>query len=440
MLEVRCRSGGSWWPAHCPFEGKSTIVFNLGLAFGEVGKRVIIADADFHRPTLHRIAKTAARKGFTDLLAGTSKLIDTITPDHRQRPARPARQRPHRPRPHRSRDRPAGRGPRRHVGRGRLRADGLVADPAHPDNLYMAAAADGIVLVVAVRADAASGPAAHQGDSRALGNADPRRRAQPDAGQAAELPTTSSTARTTAPSPNQDERRRTEPCGSTCFGRSSRRAPRASASSDSATSGLSLAVELAKAGFTVRGIDLDLERVSLLNRGESYLVDVPAETLAPLVADGRLYRHPPPSRTPAPGGRPDHLRPDAAPEEQGAGHLVHPVGGGEPAAAPAPGQLMVLESTTYPGTTEEVVQPRLESAGSASIGARLLPGLLAGAGGSREQAVHHRQHPQGGRRRDARLHRAGGGALPAGDLERVSRSRARGWPRRPSCWRTPSAA
>ena len=52
--------------------------------------------------------------------------------------------------------------------------------------------------------------------------------------------------------------------------------------------GLSLAVELAKAGLTVRGVDLDLERVSLLNRGESYLVDVPADVLKPLVASGRL--------------------------------------------------------------------------------------------------------------------------------------------------------
>src|SRR5678816_2849752 len=83
-----------------PFEGKSTVVFNLGLAFGEVGKRVIVADADFHRPTLRRIANTDQRKGFTDLLAGNTKLADTITPI--------------------------------------------------PDNLYMAAAADGIVLVVAV--------------------------------------------------------------------------------------------------------------------------------------------------------------------------------------------------------------------------------------------------------------------------------------------------
>ena len=52
--------------------------------------------------------------------------------------------------------------------------------------------------------------------------------------------------------------------------------------------GLSLAVELAKSGFVVRGIDLDLERVNLLNRGESYLVDVATENLAPLVAAGRL--------------------------------------------------------------------------------------------------------------------------------------------------------
>jgi len=52
--------------------------------------------------------------------------------------------------------------------------------------------------------------------------------------------------------------------------------------------GLSLAVEIAKAGFTVRGVDVDLERVARLNRGESYLSDVATETLAPLVGGGRL--------------------------------------------------------------------------------------------------------------------------------------------------------
>jgi capsular exopolysaccharide synthesis family protein len=133
-----------------PFEGKSTVVFNLGLAFGEVGKRVIIADADFHRPTLHRIANTPARKGFTDLLAGTSKFTDTVTPiTDNVRLA------------------PRGSGlnvpARTGLGTDRLpqilgtmseEADYVLVDSSPilliPDNLYMAAAADGILLVVAV--------------------------------------------------------------------------------------------------------------------------------------------------------------------------------------------------------------------------------------------------------------------------------------------------
>ena len=133
-----------------PFEGKSTVVFNLGLAFGEVGKRVIIADGDFHRPTLHRIANTAPRKGFTDLLAGTTQLTDTITPitDNVQLAPRgsglmaPAR---------------TGLGTDRLtkiLGEMSEEADYVLLDTSPilliPDNLYMAAAAEGIVLVVAV--------------------------------------------------------------------------------------------------------------------------------------------------------------------------------------------------------------------------------------------------------------------------------------------------
>jgi capsular exopolysaccharide synthesis family protein len=133
-----------------PFEGKSTVVFNLGLAFGEVGKRVIIADGDFHRPTLHRIANTSPRKGFTDLLAGTTQLTDTITPitDNVQLAPRgsalmaPAR---------------TGLGTdrlSRILGEMSEEADYVLLDTSPilliPDNLYMAAAAEGIVLVVAV--------------------------------------------------------------------------------------------------------------------------------------------------------------------------------------------------------------------------------------------------------------------------------------------------
>lgn len=133
-----------------PFEGKSTVVFNLGLAFGEVGKRVIIADADFHRPTLHRIANTSTRKGFTDLLAGTSELQETITPITENVQLAPRG------------------GVLNALARGGLGTDRLgkilqdMSDEVDyvlmdsspilliPDNLYMAAAADGIVLVVAI--------------------------------------------------------------------------------------------------------------------------------------------------------------------------------------------------------------------------------------------------------------------------------------------------
>jgi succinoglycan biosynthesis transport protein ExoP len=133
-----------------PFEGKSTVVFNLGLAFGEVGKRVLVADADFHRPTLHRIANTASRKGFTDLLAGTTTLVDTITPITENVQLAP-------------RGGALTASARNGLGTDRLtkvlgdmsdEADYVLLDSSPilliPDNLYMAAAADGIVLVVSV--------------------------------------------------------------------------------------------------------------------------------------------------------------------------------------------------------------------------------------------------------------------------------------------------
>jgi capsular exopolysaccharide synthesis family protein len=133
-----------------PFEGKSTVVFNLALAFGEVGKRVIIADADFHRPTLHRIANATPRKGFTDLLAGTSTLVDTITPiteNVQLAPRGGALTAPAR----------TGLGTQRLtkiLGDMSDEADYVLMDSSPilliPDNLYMAAASDGIVLVVAV--------------------------------------------------------------------------------------------------------------------------------------------------------------------------------------------------------------------------------------------------------------------------------------------------
>ena len=126
--------------------------------------------------------------------------------------------------------------------------------------------------------------------------------------------------------------------------------------------GLSLAVELAKAGIVVRGVDLDLERVSLLNRGETYLVDVPAETLAPLVASGRLSGSTSFEETSASDAViicvPTPLRKSKEPDIS---YILSAVESLLPYLHP--GQLMVLESTTYPGTTEEVVLPRLQQNG-----------------------------------------------------------------------------
>ena len=130
-----------------PGEGKSTVVYNLGLALGEVGKRVIIADADFHRPTLHRTAKTNNERGFTDLLAGTGDLSHSLTEiSNGVRLASrgsgltvPAR---------------AGLGTRRLVEvleDMSAEADYVLIDSSPalliPENLYVAAAADGIILV-----------------------------------------------------------------------------------------------------------------------------------------------------------------------------------------------------------------------------------------------------------------------------------------------------
>ena len=126
--------------------------------------------------------------------------------------------------------------------------------------------------------------------------------------------------------------------------------------------GLSLAVELAKAGMVVRGIDLDLERVNLLNRGESYLVDVPAATLAPLVASGRLSG----STAFDEAGDADALiicvpTPLRKSKEPDISYILSALESLLPHLRP--GQLMVLESTTYPGTTEEVVLPQLQAHG-----------------------------------------------------------------------------
>jgi UDP-N-acetyl-D-glucosamine dehydrogenase len=126
--------------------------------------------------------------------------------------------------------------------------------------------------------------------------------------------------------------------------------------------GLPLAVEFAKAGFFVTGIDVLQHKVDAINRGESYIQDIPTEVLRPLVESGHIKATsdfaavadldtiniavPTPLRKTK---DPDMTFIDSACTEIGRHFKA--------------GKLVILESTTYPGTTEEVVLPMLAQDG-----------------------------------------------------------------------------
>lgn len=126
--------------------------------------------------------------------------------------------------------------------------------------------------------------------------------------------------------------------------------------------GLPLAVEFARAGFRTTGIDLDASKIARLTAGESYIDDVPTEDVAALTAAGTLTAT---SRFDAVADLdtinicvPTPLRKTKDPD------LSFIVAAAEQIAPRLrPGMLVILESTTYPGTTEELVQPLLEISG-----------------------------------------------------------------------------
>jgi UDP-N-acetyl-D-glucosamine dehydrogenase len=126
--------------------------------------------------------------------------------------------------------------------------------------------------------------------------------------------------------------------------------------------GLPLAVEFAKAGFDVTGIDLNQEKTDQVNAGVSYIGDIKSEDLAPLVRSGKLRATTDFSAlleldtiniaVPTPLRKtkdPDMSYIDAACRE--IARYLHP------------GLLVILESTTYPGTTDELVLPMLSQSG-----------------------------------------------------------------------------
>ncbi|NPV70683.1 MAG: nucleotide sugar dehydrogenase [Firmicutes bacterium] len=126
--------------------------------------------------------------------------------------------------------------------------------------------------------------------------------------------------------------------------------------------GLPLAVEKAKVGFRVWCIDRNPRRVEMLNRGENYILDVKPDELASLVGQGRIR-----ATTEFDALDecdvviicvPTPLTVNREPDLQYVVHVADKIG-----ERLRRGQLVSLESTTYPGTTQEVVLPRLERSG-----------------------------------------------------------------------------
>ena len=131
--------------------------------------------------------------------------------------------------------------------------------------------------------------------------------------------------------------------------------------------GLPLAVVFAEAGFDVVGIEVDARKVDLLNQGQSYIQDVPSAQVAALVSAGKLKATldfsvlkeieavsicvPTPLRK---TGDPDLSFIVSASE--GVAPYAHP------------GMVVVLESSTYPGTTREMVLPRLTGQNGLTVG------------------------------------------------------------------------
>jgi UDP-N-acetyl-D-glucosamine dehydrogenase len=126
--------------------------------------------------------------------------------------------------------------------------------------------------------------------------------------------------------------------------------------------GLPLAVEFAKSGFRTTGIDLDQRKIDAINAGRSYIPDVPTSDIGALHSAGKLEA----TSNFAVVSELDTINicvptPLRKTKDPDMSYIVSAV---ESIAKHLhPGILVCLESTTYPGTTEEVVQPLLEATG-----------------------------------------------------------------------------
>jgi UDP-N-acetyl-D-glucosamine dehydrogenase len=126
--------------------------------------------------------------------------------------------------------------------------------------------------------------------------------------------------------------------------------------------GLPLLVELAQAGFRAIGVDIDTERIRVLREGRSYVQDVPDAAVSAALRSGQIEI----------GTDFDLLRgadtidicvptPLRKTRDPDVSYIVAATEGVVPRFGP--GKLVILESTTYPGTTEELVLPKLAATG-----------------------------------------------------------------------------
>lgn len=126
--------------------------------------------------------------------------------------------------------------------------------------------------------------------------------------------------------------------------------------------GLPLAVEKAKAGFRTIGFDVQKEKVDLVNQGHNYIGDVVDSDLKVLVDNGMITATTDFSKIAevdfvaicVPTPLDAHQQPDISYVESSAKSIAKYL---------HKGMMVVLESTTYPGTTEELIKPILESSG-----------------------------------------------------------------------------
>ncbi len=126
--------------------------------------------------------------------------------------------------------------------------------------------------------------------------------------------------------------------------------------------GIPLALTACKAGFSVVGFDIDAKRVAQINRGESFIKHIPTQAIAAALEEGRFrattdfdeLREVDAIIIAVPTPLTKHREPDLSYVESTARTIAPRL---------RKGHLVVLESTTWPGTTDEVMRPLFEATG-----------------------------------------------------------------------------